>query len=522
MRRLPSLLPPALLAAALLADPLQAAQGPSFAEIAAKLRAAKDRESYEAGAADCAKSLAALRTVEAMELRLELFDLRLSSYRGVFLRDWFYAGMMRAETAEESALLARAAADKKRSALLRELCLQALAAAPAPVAGELLYDKDFLRAPDGVRRAWQEAAGLVLAQERARFGKPAAAASARQLLLEAGAPYLGHAHLEAWTAEETSAIVKAAHAAKDPADRAEALRVLATRREQQAPFAAAAAVAWRRLDRAPRAAALAAAVEFDAYETAPALLDFLEAEAKEDAARWTTEAATALRLLTGMPFGPQAPAWRTWWSREGPAWLEARRAGAAPVARTDLRGGNSDTVAGNFFGLTVDSKRVAVVVDGSGSMSSSRLGEHSTVEAAGREVTKFCANLPPGGVFQLWVVETAPVACFPAAAPTSRANLEKAGQFLRSRAYQGTSAVVDALEAAMLDPEIDTIVFVGDGGSSAGRHQNDDFVLQAALRLHRRHGVRVHTVLVTDSRAHEDLMRALAAGTGGRMVRPAG
>jgi len=507
--------------AAALAPPLIAAQSPTLAEIDAKLRAAEDRESYEAGAADCAKALANLRSREAMELRLELFDLRLDTYRGVFLRDWFYAGMGRAESAEESGLLARAAADKKRSPLLRELCLQALAEAPAPVAGELLFDDGFLRAPDRIRRAWQEAAGRRLALERAHFAKPAAAAAARQLLLEAGAPFLGHAHLETWTAEEQNAIVKAAHSAKDPADRAEALRVLATRREQGALFAAAAAAAWKREERAPRAAALAAAAEFDAYEAVPALLNFLEAEAKEDSARWTVETATALRLITGLPFGPQPDAWRLWWNREGPAWLEARRGGAPPALRTDLRGGISDTVAGGFFGLTVDSKRVAIVVDGSGSMSSSRLGELSTVEAAGREVTRFCSNLPPGGVFQLWVVEKAPIACFPQAAPTSRANLEKAGQFLRSRPYQGTSAVVDALEAAMLDPEIDTIVFVGDGGSSAGRHQKDEYVLAAALRLHRRHGVRIHTVLVTDSRAHEDLMRALASGTGGRMVRPA-
>lgn len=514
-------MPPLLLLA------LTGLQAPGFAEIAAKLRAAVDRESYEAGAADCARTLAGMRTPEAMALRLELFDARLTSYRGVFLRDWFYAGMTQAQSLEEARLLALAAEDSKRSALQRELCLQALASAPAPVAGELLFDRSFLRAPDPVRRAWQEAAGAALARDRVQFAKPAAgggaggaAAAARELLLAAGAPFLGHALLEDWTEEEQSAVVKAARTAKDPADRAEALRVLATRRAEPALFAAAAGEAWRREERAPRAAALAAAIEFDAYETVPALLNFLEAEAEEDTARWTTEIATALRLLTGLPFGPQPKAWRQWWTQEGPAWLEARRAGTAPAPRPDLRGSGSNTMAGNFFGLTVDSNRVAIVVDGSGSMSSSRFGEVSTVEAAGREVMKFCAQLPAGAVFQLWVVETAPVPCFPQSAPTSRSNLEKAAQFLRSRPYKGTSAVVDALEAAMLDPEIDTIIFVGDGGSSAGRHQNDDFVLAAALRLHRRHGVRVHTVLVTDSRAHEKFMQALAAGTGGRMVRP--
>ena len=61
---------------------------------------------------------------------------------------------------------------------------------------------------------------------------------------------------------------------------------------------------------------------------------------------------------------------------------------------------------------------------------------------------------------------------------------------------------------------------LGDGGSSSGAHQFDGHVLDAAKRLYARHGVRIHTVLVTDSTRHEKLMNDLAAATGGRMVKP--
>ena len=121
---------------ALLAALAACLQAPSFEEIADKLRKSADKESYEAGAVDAAKALAELRTVEAMQLRLELFDARMDTYRGVNLRDWFYSGMQKAATREEGDLLAAAAGDAKRSALLRTLCLRALEASHAEVDGE--------------------------------------------------------------------------------------------------------------------------------------------------------------------------------------------------------------------------------------------------------------------------------------------------------------------------------------------------------------------------------------------------
>ncbi len=496
-------------------------QSPSWEELADKLRAATDREHYEAGAVDAAKALAELRSPAAMDLRLELFDARWASYRGVFLRDWFYAGMLRSTSLPEGERLVRAAADKRRSEALRLLCLQALENSAAPVPGDLLFDAGFLRAPANVRQAWQAAAGRALAAERAIFDQPADAARARAMLLDCGAPFLGFAALPDWSQEELDRIAQAALKAKDPPDRAEALWVLATRREQQAPFVAAAAAALQSGDRAPRAAALHAAAQFDAFECVPALVAFLERAEREGPGPWVVEGGDCLRRLTGLPFGANPALWRRWWAEAGPRWLEERRRGGArgPLAPPAVNAAGG-TVSARFFGLPVDSARVAVLVDGSGSMSSSTLGELGTVEAAAREVKAFCEQLPDGALFQVWAIEREPVPLFKKAMPATRAHRQEAEEFLRGRSYRSTSAVVEALEAAMLDPAIDTLLLVGDGGSSAGLHAYDEHVLAAAVRLHRRHGVRIHTVLVTDNEAHADLMQALAAATGGRMVRP--
>ena len=67
---------------------------------------------------------------------------------------------------------------------------------------------------------------------------------------------------------------------------------------------------------------------------------------------------------------------------------------------------------------------------------------------------------------------------------------------------------------------VDTIVVISDGGSSAGKHQYNGHILDGASRLFERSGVRIHTVLVTDSTKHEKFMKELASLTGGRMAVP--
>jgi len=69
-------------------------------EIARVLRAADDKAAYEKGAYEAARTLAGMAGTGAMRLRLELFDGKLETWRGVYLRDWFYTGMRKAAPLE--------------------------------------------------------------------------------------------------------------------------------------------------------------------------------------------------------------------------------------------------------------------------------------------------------------------------------------------------------------------------------------------------------------------------------------
>ncbi|MHC4381202.1 MAG: hypothetical protein ACYSU1_08975 [Planctomycetota bacterium] len=96
-------------------------------ELADTLSAATDKTSYEDGAYDAARQLADLRSAEAMELRLDLFEKKMDTYRGVYLREWFYSGYLKASSEEEGNLMAEAAADRRRSDWHRILLLRSLA-----------------------------------------------------------------------------------------------------------------------------------------------------------------------------------------------------------------------------------------------------------------------------------------------------------------------------------------------------------------------------------------------------------
>jgi len=512
---------PMLCSLFLLLAPCALQGGTDLAEIADTLHAARDKSTYEKGAYQAAKELADMRSPEAMELRLELFDQKQETYRGVFLRDWFYSGYLKADSEAEGALMAKAAADRKQSEWHRTLLLQALERSQAKAKAKLLLAPAFQKAKGELGRSWSAALGAMAAEGRLLDPPPD-----EELLAaigKAGAPYRGLAYWKELGPEPISWLLQAAASAKDPGDRAEALRILGERPEEEArrAFLQAAPSALSGDALGPQVAVMETAKSARHLRLVPDLINVLELVPKrKNPLRLQHDLGQNLRALTGQGFGDDGKAWRRWWATAGEDWL-AKAEGQAGTIGGDGAPTAGDTVS-RFFGLEVHSTRVAIVVDGSGSMSTNRIGEENCAAAAASEAERFLAGLDKTAMVQAVVIEQQPVFALKKTAKASASNRAKLLKFLRSRPYQSTSALYDALEAVQQDPEIDTILLISDGGSSAGKHQYDGHVLDAALRLHRRTGVRVDCILVTDSDRHADLLRDLAAGTGGSMGKPSG
>jgi len=487
------------------------------------LRAATDKTSYEDGAYAAAKELAEMRSAEAMELRLELFDTKQETYRGVYLRDWFFSGFLKASGTEEADLMAAAAADRKRSEWQRILLLRALGRCSATVSAKLMLAPSFGKASAAVQREWSAALGILLAEKRldlsaVKLGKFASAAAlVRAEILNGDAPWSGLAFLGPLHPAEIEMLAKAALKAKDPGDRAECLRILAADTTAWSAFANIAVGVFQQQYSTPKAVYIDASLKNKVVAAVPGLIRALELEVLKDPNRFRGDLGAALRQLTGQGFGDDPKIWNQWYSEAGAEWLAQALAGETKSVASQRV--ERDTVA-RFFGLAIDSANVAFLIDGSGSMSMSKLGDLSCADAAAKEVEGFIRLLPKGVMFQVVVVEAEPIFAFKKLIPANKANSSKALSFLHSRPFRSTSALFDALEQVQADPMIDTIVLISDGGSSAGKHQYNGHILDGAARLFARSGVRIHTVLVTDSTNNENFMRELAAVTGGKMTVP--
>ncbi|KAA3606738.1 MAG: VWA domain-containing protein [Planctomycetota bacterium] len=480
------------------------------------LKQAVDKNSYENGAYQAAKTLADMRSAAAMELRLKLFDPKMDTYRGVYLRDWFYSGMKKAERIEESALLIKAARDKKRSELQRVLCLRALTVCKAPIPAKEMLQRSFLKATPVVQREWQQCLGTAHAQNRLYAeGKLATELDlkVRELLAKAGPPYNGLSALRSLAAPEWGRLLGASRDAKHPWDRAEALRGLAAHMNK-GPFLQA--VEWSLADKewAPKIAAVEASVINQAYGSVPLFIDALELAAKEKNGRLQNDLGIALMRLTQQQLGFQSKRWRQWWQDQGREWLQKANDGL--IQRPGQAEKEAETTS-QIFGLPVHSHRICLLVDASGSMKDP-FGDTTRAEAAAKEMEEFLQQLPAHAKVNLIMIDQRPKLLFKKLSPANAGNRRKILQQVRKNEYRQRSALVNAIELASSDLEVDTLVLIGDGGSSEGIHQYSGHMLEYLGILYRRSGVRIHTISVGGGTSKTRFMQQLAEATGGHSV----
>ena len=246
-----------------------------------------------------------------------------------------------------------------------------------------------------------------------------------------------------------------------------------------------------------------------APEAIPPLVERLE---KEDNVRVRDAVAKALYAITGVNLYDDAATWRRWLDEHGPGFvLPASVPPFPPLDRGTTRAG--------FYGIAVRSLHVAFVVDGSGSMAledaegTGRAAEgRSRFERAVEEVRSAVGSLPDaasvyvavfhGGV-SVWHAHPTPLT------PRAREDLDA---FLRDATPGGGTDLYDALEAALLEPEVDTVFLLSDGAPSEGRYVGTQDVLRAVARIELTRRIAIHAVsLGRDS----ELLRRLAAAHDG-------
>ena len=100
----------------------------------------------------------------------------------------------------------------------------------------------------------------------------------------------------------------------------------------------------------------------------------------------------------------------------------------------------------------------------------------------------------------------------------SRRNVTGALRFFEEMDESGSGNVFDAIQLALRDPELDTVVLLTDGAPTGGRRHRLELLLPWLLRQNESRGVHFDVVLVGASRKLERHWRQLTRSTGGELV----
>ncbi|MBI1380757.1 MAG: VWA domain-containing protein [Planctomycetaceae bacterium] len=253
---------------------------------------------------------------------------------------------------------------------------------------------------------------------------------------------------------------------------------------------------------AVRSAALAALVPLGTRAGAGALVDCLESEPH---IRLRRRAAAGLERLSGLRGRLDPRPFRDWHSKLPEDWK------AEDVDRSvELERG--DTVA-SLYGLPILSDNFAVLIDMSGSMWNPKDGvvPKTLVDL---EVGKLLRSLEETTRFNLMPYATEPTRIWERTDLATKRNVSRAVEWFEQNRLSGKGNLWDALELALEDPGVDTLVLFTDGAPTGGPHWNLHLI-SALIAERNRYAGLVIDVVLTENGDNKRLWRGIAESTGG-------
>ncbi len=241
------------------------------------------------------------------------------------------------------------------------------------------------------------------------------------------------------------------------------------------------------------------------------LVERLESEPRP---RLRSDLVAALRRLSGLRYGEDARPWR--------AWLRGVEGEVLPPLRPGPheRGQGGDaaaTASAREPALPLGSDRAAALIDLSGSVQRELQGGRTRKDLIDAVVLATLEGLPAGAMFQL-VPFTAEPRLLPEVPETVRPRTARrwAQDYLDLR-LQGPGDLWEAVEAALPQRCLDTLVLLTDGAPTAAFHHEVDLFVEQLLVSLRLDPVALELVLVDAGPALARRWRPLAEATGGAL-----
>lgn len=219
----------------------------------------------------------------------------------------------------------------------------------------------------------------------------------------------------------------------------------------------------------------------------------------------------ALEKLSGLSGGGKVDFWRGWVEKLGPGWKPAT--GAKPS--TERAG---ETTAPKLVGFPIVSSAVAILVDLSGSTWEKRADGKTRKEKLDEELTKMLESVPPDTLFNLIPYTAEPIPFEKSLVLATPANVQRALKFFTGNKASGKGNVWDAIELALQDQRVDTILVLTDGAPTGGFHWNIDLMRDHYVDRDRFRHVALDAILVDAKKGLQERWKSWCEATGGRMT----
>ncbi len=236
------------------------------------------------------------------------------------------------------------------------------------------------------------------------------------------------------------------------------------------------------------------------------LVDALLAAMRRESGALLPQVVELLIASTGQDLGPDVENWDKYWNRERDRYNPvaiAEREGSQHSGSTYVRKADPGKArAPSYFGVEIVSKRIAFVIDCSGSMSQevSVAKEGGGVETMNRlelaksELRIAIEKLSPGTFFNLVRFDTATHSYKDKPVRLSKKSVKEGRRFIDGLRPGGGTNIYDSLEQVLKAGDVDTIFFLSDGAPSAGTFVDPPRILEEIMLLNEESQVTIHTI----------------------------
>lgn len=273
-----------------------------------------------------------------------------------------------------------------------------------------------------------------------------------------------------------------------------------------------------REDRVEAARALARdeafVVRLRAYESLASMGDkpgmgaLIESLAGEPRLRVAWRIVGLLRQNSGMKYGIDERSWTQWLQGLPDDWTSEEKHESVEL-------GANDTVS--FVGMRVVSDRVAFLIDFSGSMWEERSGK-TRKQRVDVEMARVLSGLSKDVHFNIHPFASTPLRWEKELTAASPRNVKAAITYFEKCKARGTGDFWAAVLEAMADPDVDTLMVLGDGAPSGGRRWNMELVKDLFEHENRFHGLTLDVLLVDCSRWLSSQWETMSEKSGGRCI----